>query len=73
MSEQTQVDAEDVRALAEIAELPLAEGREGPIAEQLAEWLTAANELNRKMSAAQHWRITPITVFTHPDSQGMKE
>jgi hypothetical protein len=43
------------------------------VAAQLREWLTAANELNRKMSAAEHWTAVPVTVFAHPDLPGGEE
>ena len=30
-------------------------------------WLAAANELSRKMSAPEHWMVTPVSVFAHPE------
>jgi len=59
------VTPETVRTLAAIADLPLAEGRAEVVAELLAEWLPAANELSRKMSAPEHQTLLPATVFTH--------
>jgi len=55
-----------VRELAEVAALPLAKERAEALAPQLAEWLRAANELSRKMSAAQHAAVMPATVFSQP-------
>jgi hypothetical protein len=59
------VTPETVRALAAIADLPLAKGRAEVVAELLAEWLPAATELSRKMSAPEHQTLLPATVFTH--------
>ena len=70
MSERVDVTDEMVRRLAELAELPLAPGREAAVAATLAAWLPAANELSRKMSEQRYWAITPITVFVHPPSGG---
>jgi Asp-tRNA(Asn)/Glu-tRNA(Gln) amidotransferase C subunit len=69
------VDEAAVAALAKAADLPLAEDRLRPVAAQLSDWLTAANELSRKMAAAEHLTVTPITVFTHPaaDDPGEKQ
>lgn len=66
MSKRTEVSEADVRALAALAALPLAAGREAQLAPQLSEWLTAANELSAKMAAAENWEIAPATVFRHP-------
>jgi hypothetical protein len=60
------LDAEGVRVLAEAAQLPIPDDRLPLVARQLGEWLTAANELNRKMSAPEHQTVTPITVFVAP-------
>jgi hypothetical protein len=60
------IDPAMVRALAVMAELPLAEGRESTISPILSAWVKDANELSRKMSAAQHWTVTPATIFVHP-------
>lgn len=70
MADETRLDEADVRALALAADLKLPAGREALVAEQLGAWLTAANELNRKMAAPEHQAITPITVFTHPTPEG---
>ena len=69
MTRRTDVNEDDVRALAALADLPLAAGREVQLAPQLGEWLTAANELNRKMAAAENMEITPVTVFRHPGGE----
>ncbi len=63
---------ETVRLLAAQADLPLAAGRDAIVAGLLAEWLPPANELSRKMSAAEHQELLPATVFTHvpPDEEG---
>ena len=66
MPDETPLDAAAVRALAAAADLPLPADREELVAGQLATWLVAANELNRKMAAPEHLTVTPITVFTHP-------
>jgi hypothetical protein len=70
MADETRLDEAAVRALALAVELPLPPEREAMAAEQLSVWLTAANELNRKMAAAELWAVTPITVFTHPSLEG---
>ena len=70
MADETRLDEAAVRALAYAADLPLPAEREALVAEQLSGWLTAANELNRKMAGADHWMVTPITVFTHPAPEG---
>jgi hypothetical protein len=66
MTKPSTIDPAMVRALAGIAELPLAPGRESTIAPILDAWVRDANELSRKMSAAQHWTLTPATLFVHP-------
>ena len=53
------------RALAGVADLPLAPGRDAIVGELLAAWLPPANELSRKMSAAEHQALLPATVFVH--------
>lgn len=67
MNERIEVSEAAVRMLADLAGLPLEEGREALLAPQLSDWLTAANELNRKMSAPEYLAIMPATVFTHPN------
>lgn len=59
-------DDQEVRALATAADLPVPDDRLPLVAAQLRQWLVAANELNRKMSASQHRTVMPITVFLHP-------
>jgi hypothetical protein len=51
--------------MAELADLPLGPGRDGPSGALLADWVQAANELSRKMSAAEHQHLLPATVFVH--------
>ena len=70
MSERVDGTEATVRRLAELAELPLAPGREAAVAATLNAWLPAANELSRKMSEARHLGVTPITVFAHPPAGG---
>ena len=53
------------RVLAELADLPLGAGRDQIVGDLLAAWLPPANELSRKMSAAEHTALLPATVFTH--------
>jgi hypothetical protein len=35
------------------------------VGDLLGQWLPAANELSRKMSAAEHQALLPATVFVH--------
>ena len=70
MADETRLDEATVRALARAADLPLPAEREALVAEQLGGWLSAANELNRKMAAEEHIAVTPITVFAHPTREG---
>lgn len=60
------LDDESVRALAGAADLTIPDDRLQLVAAQLSEWLAAANDLNRKMSAPEHLTVTPITVFLAP-------
>ena len=53
------------RVLAELADLPLGAGRDEIVGGLLAAWLPPANELSRKMSAAEYTALLPATVFTH--------
>ena len=73
MNERIEVSEASVRTLADLAGLPLEEGREALLAPQLSDWLTAANELNRKMSKPEYLTVMPATVFTHPNVQEEKE
>ena len=66
MAQPSTIDQAMVRALAAMAELPLSTGRESVIVPILDAWVKDANELSRKMSAAQHWTVTPATIFVHP-------
>lgn len=70
MSDETQLDPAAIEVLARAAGLPLPRDRAELIAPQLSGWLTAANELNRKMSAHAHRAISPVTTFTHPSGPG---
>ncbi len=69
MSGESQITAEVVWALAAAADLPLEPKRAEELAERLAVWLEAANELSEKMSAPEHLQRTPIANFTHPDPE----
>jgi hypothetical protein len=66
VTDKSLVSPARVRTLAELAGLPLASGRETVIAPTLGAWLKDANDLARKMSAAQYRAITPATIFHHP-------
>ncbi len=66
MSGSDDSGAARIRALARYAALPLAPEREAVVAAILDAWLPAAEELSRKMSAASHRALLPITVLTHP-------
>jgi hypothetical protein len=70
MSDETQLDPAAIEVLGRAADLPLARGRAELIAPQLSDWLTAANELNRKMSDHARRAISPAAVFTHPSDRG---
>ncbi len=70
MSDETQLDPAAVEILAHAADLPLARGRAEEIAPVLSGWLTAANELNRKMSDHAHRALAPATTFTQPADRG---
>ena len=70
MGEPTVVSEATVRILAAVGDLPLAPQREAVIAPSLNVWIGWANELNRKMSEAEHWTLTPITTFSHPPRTG---
>lgn len=70
MSEPTDSGAARVRALARYAALPLASDREAIVAGILDAWIPAADELSRKMSAAAHQALLPITVLTHAADSG---
>lgn len=67
------MNEETVRELARAADLPLGPERPALIAPQLATWLEGANELSAKLSASEHWTLTPITAFRHPPAEGMEE
>jgi hypothetical protein len=73
VTERTEVTEATVRALADLAGLPLAQGREALLAPHLSDWLTAANELNRNMSKPEYLTVMPATIFTHPNVQEENE
>jgi hypothetical protein len=60
------MDEATVKALAAAADLPLEEGRAALIAPLLGTWLEDANELSRKLQAAERQTVMPITTFSHP-------
>ncbi len=55
------MDEQAVRALADAAGLPLAEGREAFLAPPLSAWFTGENELSDLMAAPEHDAVEPIT------------
>jgi len=65
MTQDAAVDEDGVRALARAANLPLTDDRIPAIAGVLQEWLPAAIELSRIMSAPEHQASMPVTVFAH--------
>jgi hypothetical protein len=66
MAEEPPVNEDEVRALARAAELPLADDRVLALASLLSDWLPAANDLSRTMSAPEYRGTAPITSFVHP-------
>jgi hypothetical protein len=66
MSSTEPIGPDTVRLLAGYADLPLAPGREAAVAPLLRAWLADADALSRKMSAAEHWTLAPVTIFSHP-------
>lgn len=65
MTRRPSMNTEDVRALAQVASLPLSADRVEALATLLGEWLPAADDLSRSMGAPEHRGIMPITVFAH--------
>ncbi|MBE0546334.1 MAG: hypothetical protein IH627_01495 [Rubrivivax sp.] len=65
MIESNYSGAARTRMLARYAALPLPPEREATVAAILDAWIPAADELSRKMSAAIHQQLLPITVLTH--------
>ncbi len=61
-----EITVDQVRDLAAHAALPLAKSREAAVAAILNAWVPDANALSRKMSAASHQSLLPVTVFVHP-------
>ncbi len=66
MESHRPLDSDDVAALARAAALPLTPDRVELLTGQLRDWLSAANEVNRKMADPRHLEVMPITVFSHP-------
>lgn len=65
-----EIDEDTVGALAEVADLPLSVDRHAAVLDVLGAWLPDANELSRKMSAPEHWTVTPATVFANDVASG---
>jgi|GEM_PF-1630620 len=65
MLETKLIETTDVRVLARTANLPLGDDRLEGVVSLLNAWLPAANALSRKMSAAEHRVLLPITVLAH--------
>ncbi len=63
MTDESPVNQETVRVLAAAAELRLASERAALIAPMLNIWMRQANELSEKMSAPEHWLLSPVTSF----------
>lgn len=70
MTAPNDTGAARVRALAHYAGLPLDAERESIVAAILDAWIPAADELSRKMSAAAHQALLPVTVLTHAADNG---
>lgn len=70
MAESALTGAARVRALASYAGLPLPAQREAGAAAILDAWVPAADELSRKMSAAAHQDLLPVTVLVHAADEG---
>lgn len=64
------IDEKTISTLADVAGLPLNTDRRTAVLEVLGAWLPDANELSRKMSAPEHWTVTPATVFTSDVAKG---
>lgn len=60
-----QLDVSALVVVNNIADLNLTEDRIALFKETYAQWIDAANELNRKMSEEEHRTLTPITVLQH--------
>ena len=70
MNSEAVVTDTTVRALAEVARLPLCADRALLLAPQLQIWVTLANELSRTMSTPNHSALMPISPFTHRPGGG---
>jgi hypothetical protein len=67
------MENDTVRALARAAGLPLDDERVPLVAAQLDAWLSAANELSRKLGADELRAVMPVTSFRHPAAEGREE
>ena len=65
MNQKEPVNESVVRTISDVAALSLEKDREKVIAPALSQWIRDANELSKKMSAAEYWELIPITVFRH--------
>lgn len=62
-----QLDVSALFVINNIADLNLTEERIVLFKETYAQWIDAANELNRKMSEEEHRTLTPIMVLQHDE------
>ena len=65
MSPEDPVTAESIDRLCALADLPVPAARRPALAAMLAGLVAAANELSRKMAAAEHRSVAPILRFPH--------
>lgn len=72
MAEEPLMNEDGVRALARAAALPLSDDRVADLASLLSDWLPAANDLSRTMSAPEYRGTTPITAFGHLPADPME-
>jgi hypothetical protein len=63
MSPQEPVTGESIDRLCSLADLPLPAERRARLAPLLAQLVSAANELSRKMAHATYRAVVPITRF----------
>ncbi|CAM5194086.1 hypothetical protein OURE66S_00568 [Oligella ureolytica] len=61
------VDNLALLAINQVADLNLTQERINAFKETYAQWIDAANELNRKMSQEEYRELTPMTVLQHDD------
>jgi hypothetical protein len=67
------MNEQDVKALSDVAGLPLSQERMALVAPLLSTWLEAANELSGMIAAPEHRALVPITVVRHPVPEGREE